>query len=81
VGFDLDVFSEILPQKYFFSVPQRTKYRIPLFAKQIFAATQTPISSLEKKKLATWVRKNFSEKSFLSGYQSVFEKNIDKYII
>lgn len=71
VGFDLDVFREILPPQYFFPVSQTAENPLAQFAKQIFAATKNKITQDEKETLRQWVEKNFDEGKFIAQYRDI----------
>lgn len=73
VGFDLEVFTEILPEKYFFPVSQNDSRPLPIFGKQIFKATERNLTPSEKEKLKEWVQKRFPENGFSSAYKDVFK--------
>ncbi len=73
VAFNLDVFEEILPKKYFFPVKKDLKNPLPAFGKQIFAATQKSLTNEDKKSMQAWVEKEFDEKEFLQNYREVFQ--------
>lgn len=72
VGFDLDVFQEILPEGYFFSISQKEESPLPFFAKQIFSATQKKLSPQEKENLKIWVEETFNEEKFFNEYKKIF---------
>jgi len=73
VAFDLEVFERFKQSKIFFTVSEKTKYQVEIFAQKIFMATEKTISDQQKKDSKKWVEENFSVDNFFKKYGEVFE--------
>jgi glycosyltransferase involved in cell wall biosynthesis len=74
VGFGIDIFTRFVPSEIFFSVPEKAKYRVEIFAQKIFMATENEKSILQKNNSKKWVEENFSAKDFFEKYEEVFSE-------
>lgn len=73
VGYDLDVFMEVLPHSFFYPVSQKTESPLSSFAQQIFSATQNAPSEQKKKEVRQWVQDTYKKNVFFQSYTTLFQ--------